>query len=451
MDGAIRTRIEQMNPWIGRPGLAARHAQRQRPSTYIERRAAASLAEASAHVRLAHLLIGPRQAGKSTLIWSMVARERRPLLFLNCEDPLARAWCNSAVEFGHELDEWLPEGGFLFLEEAQWLDEAGRFVKGLVDLRLNRRIVVTGSSSFHLMARTRESLAGRATYHRIWPLSLDEVAPRDPNMPLAGYRRDARSALERQLVFGGYPEAWTSHDPASVLGRLLTAFVLRDASDRFRLERPDAFRVLIQLMAGQIGDLVNYTEWAAILGISSSTVKDYIAVLEETHIVRRLRPFIGGKRAELTQTPKAYFIDNGLRNALVGGFQPLEGRTDVGKLVENWVFSELHARYPEPAGVRYWRTRNGAEVDFVLEPSPGERIAIEVKATRSNRHKIPPAARSFISAYKPRRFLVIHRGEPYVSQVGDCPIEWIPAELLPGRIDAIVGATGSGEVGRAGG
>src|SRR5690606_12764578 len=116
----------------------------------------------------------------------------------------------------------------------------------------------------------------------------------------------------------------------------------------------------------QVGDLANLSEWARILGIATTTVAEYVNILEETHIVRRLRPFIGGKRAELTQTPKVYVVDNGLRNALAGGFEPLERRTDTGKLLENWVFSELNKPFPEPGEVRYWRTRSAAEVDFVL-------------------------------------------------------------------------------------
>jgi uncharacterized protein len=435
-DPDLRRLVERANPWVGRPSDLPALAGRFLPDRPIPRTEAARLTAALVDARKAHLVVGPRQAGKSTLVWSIVARSPGHLLYLNAEEPLIRAWCRSPGTFGAELDEWLPPGGTLFLEEAQWLDDAGLFLKGLVDARIGRSIVATGSSSFHLLARTRESLAGRATRHRVWPLALDEVAPPDRAAPLAAQRRAAREALDRMLVVGGYPDAWQHDSPGAVLHELVTAFVLRDASDRFRIERPDALRLLLRLAAGQVGDLVNHSEWSRVLGISASTVGDYVALLEETHLLVAARPFIGGRRAELTQATKIYFVDNGLRNAIAGGFDTLESRVDAGKLLENWVFSELHKRFPEPGGVRYWRTRNGAEVDFVIEPTPGALVAVEVKAS-TGAAGIGRSMYSFIEAYRPAAVLVVYRGEPRDEQVGGVAVRWVPAELLPRALDEL--------------
>jgi len=210
----------------------------------------------------------------------------------------------------------------------------------------------------------------------------------------------------------------------------VTAFVLRDASDRFRIERPDAFVKLLRLVAGATGSLNNRAELAAILGIAATTVDDYLSILEESHILRRIRPFIGGKRAELTKTPRTYFIDNGLRNSLTGNLGPFELRADHGPLLENWVFSELHKRFPEPGGVRYWRTRNGAEVDFVVEPDPGTVVPIEVKAA-SGAVALSRSSRSFIEAYEPGVMLVVYRGGPREQRVGSTVVRWMPAHDLP--------------------
>lgn len=435
MDTDLRIFLERTNPWFDDPAAAATEARKRLPATYLPRTVTPALRETLEDTNHAHLVIGPHQAGKSTSIWNVLAERSTPLLFLNCEEPLVRHWCRSPGLFAADLGEWLPEGGTVFFEEAQWLDEAGLFFKGLVDAHTGRRVMVTGSSSFHLLARTRESLAGRATRHRVWPLSLREVAPPAPHRPAAARRRDARAAQERQLIHGGYPEAWTAHDPPQVLHELVTAFVLRDASDRYRIERPDVFRLLLHLAAGQIGDLVNYTEWSQILGVATSTVSDYTALLEESHILRLVRPFIGGKRAEITQTPKVFYLDNGLRNAVAGGFGPLDQRTDLGKLLENWVFTELHKHFPEPGAVRYWRTRNGAEVDFVLEPTPGNLIGVEVKSHRARPPRISRALRSFIAAYSPQRILYIHRGEPGRAEIDGCQVQWVPAELLPEALE----------------
>ncbi len=437
MTPELRALLELTNPWLGDPVAAQLAARRRIPEHLLPRAVAPGLAAALEDRRRAHLVIGPRQAGKSTLVWSLLSARPQPLLFLNCEETLIRQWCASPARFVGDLAEWLPEDGVVFLEEAQWLDEAGLFLKGLVDAQTGRRIVVTGSSSYHLLARTRESLAGRATRHALWPLSLREVVPTASESSPAAFRRARREAMERQLLIGGYPEAWVSQRPESVLQELLTAFVLRDASDRFRIERPDAFRLLLRLLAGQVGDVGSFSEWSHILGVAVSTVSDYVALLEETHLLRRVRPFIGGKRAELTQAPRFYFLDNGLRNLLAGGLAPLDERADLGKLLENWVASELHKRYPEPGEVRYWRTTGGAEVDFVLEPRPGVLVGVEVKARTGNSLKVTRSMHSFIEAYQPHRMLLVHRGETERQVVGGTEVVAVPAELLPEALDEV--------------
>lgn len=129
------------------------------------------------------------QTGKSALVWTIVA----------------------------EAAEFLPTGGLLFLEEAQWLDEAGLFIKGIVDAHPGWAVFATGSASFHLLARTRESLAGRATRHHLWPFSLDEATHDAPAAPPAALRAARDQAIARMLVWGSYPAAWTSDAPRNVL------------------------------------------------------------------------------------------------------------------------------------------------------------------------------------------------------------------------------------------
>lgn len=441
MDPSTQQVLSLSNPWLLEPKRFGALTRGRLPDVLIPRAAAARLSGVLRDTRKAHLVIGPRQAGKSTLVWATLRDLDRPVLYLDCEEVAIRTWCTSPTVFAAEVAEWSPPGGVLFFEEAQWLHEPGLFLKGLVDARLDRTLAVTGSASFHLLARTRESLAGRATRHRLWPLSLAEVIDAPPEALPAVRRLAAQRALERHIVVGGYPDAWTAEQPKAVLDELVGAFVLRDASDRFRIARPDAFRTLLRLVAGQVGDLISRAELAQVLGIAATTVDDYLGLLEETHILRRIRPFAGGKRAELTKTPKPYFVDPGLRNALIGNMSPLQARADFGKLLESWVFSELHKAFPEPGGVRFWRSRSGAEVDFVLEPRPNHLLPLEVKAGRGQL-RLPRAARSFIEAYAPERFIMVYRGERRTQAVGNTEVEWLPVELLPDRLAALTGRNG---------
>lgn len=363
----------------------------------------------------AMLVIGPRQAGKSTWVWHLLSREGGGVLFVDCELHRFRQWCRDPGAFLEDLRQILPHPPAVFLEEVQHLDEAGLFIKGLIDRRIPCPLIVTGSSSYHLSARTRESLAGRARRARLLPFSLEEICEDLDEHADAGIRQariDER--LGRHLTVGGYPRVWLSDAPETELAALVEAFVIRDASDLYRLRRLDAFRTLLKLAASQIGSVVNLSEWASIAGVSVPTVSEYLQLMEESHLLVRLPPFAGGKRVELTSSPKLYFVDVGLRNQLVGDLSPFQYRTDRGPLLENHVFSELHKAMPFAGSLNWWRTRAGAEVDFVV--SEGQRrVGIEVKASPLRRPMLTRGARSFIDDRLRRRVLegqIARRGAP---------------------------------------
>jgi hypothetical protein len=129
----MRFFLERTNPWADDVDAARAEARRRVPSPFVDRRTIPALRGAIGTANRAHLVVGPRQAGKSTAIWRVLADEAAPLLFLDCEEPLVRHWCASPGLFAADLRDWLPPGGIVFLEEAQWLDEAGLFLKGVVD------------------------------------------------------------------------------------------------------------------------------------------------------------------------------------------------------------------------------------------------------------------------------------------------------------------------------
>ena len=184
--------------------------------------------------------------------------------------------------------------------------------------------------------------------------------------------------------------------------------MLRDASDVYKIKRPDAFRKLLSLVASQIGNLVNLSSWAAKSGVSVTRVTEYGNIMTESHIVKLVQPFVGGKRAEITSTPKIFFLDNGLRNFLFGGFTSLDQRGDLGALMENFVFTELCKNTnPLLDSILYWRSTSGAEVDFIIRKSDSI-WAIEVKAGSMKRPAITRSLRSFIQAYRPENVMVLN-------------------------------------------
>jgi len=430
----LQTILVRDNPWLTDSGQLGAWLRGHRPEPYIPRRVGRENRDRWTDPRRAHLVIGPRQAGKSSVLWAHLAELGQPALHVDCEQALVQSWCESAPLFLTDLDGLLDEPVVILFDEVQHLDEAGLFIKGLIDRKYPRPLLVTGSSSYHLGARTRESLAGRATRTTLLPLSLAEVSRDLEDRPALLRQRELEERLARHLVVGGYPDVWLSDDPAPVLTELVESFVLRDASDLFRIERPDALRGLLRLLARQVGSLVNLSEWASLLGISRDTVASYLAILEESHVVHAMRPFAGGKRSELTSRPKVFLIDPGLRNHLVGDLRAPDERTDMGPMLESWIFSELHKVLPRGHSIHFWRSTSGAEVDFVIAGPNGCR-AVEVKAQRMKRPSLPRASRSFIEAYDPDRFVVVNRGLEHAETLGNTSILW----TTPDRLTAALG------------
>jgi predicted AAA+ superfamily ATPase len=158
--------------------------------------------------------------------------------------------------------------------------------------------------------------------------------------------------------------------------------------------------------------------------VDAATIHAYVEILEESHIVKMVRPFAGGKRRELTTAPKIYFVDNGIRNQLLNAFSTdISLRTDKGALMENWAFAELYKRLPLTAAIHFWRSKAGGEVDFVVEQA-GKIMALEVKAAALDRPRISRAARSFIAAYHPEKFVILNRSLETTLTIDNCRIDF---------------------------
>jgi uncharacterized protein len=426
MNPQLRRVLLAENPWLRGEDLLP-WIQRFLPPVYLPRRL-----HLVADERIV-LVVGPRQAGKSTLIWKTLEEAAEPVLFLNCEEPSIRDWLTSPAAFLADLAENAPQARALFFEEVQRLPEAGLFLKGLVDRKTTLRIYATGSSSFDLEAATRESLAGRAQRHLLLPLSLAEAGAALPSSSPLAREEELSQRVERMMIYGGYPTVLTSDDPRRDLASLVEAFVVRDTSDRFRIRHTAALRKILELAASQIGNLVNLSEWAALSNISNDTVAEYCRLLEETHLIRLVRPFVGGKRAEITGARKVFLLDNGIRNQLFGGFQPAAERSDRGALLENLVFTELAKTvHPLLDGLSTWRSKSGAEMDFVVEHQ-GRLLACEVKAGDS-RGTLSRSARSFVEAYEPEELLLVNRRAFPETALGSTRVRFLRAEELAGAV-----------------
>ena len=190
----IRDRLLQLNPWFDNTAFYNDEMARRMPDPFVPR--AISLKRFD-DPRKAKFIVGPRQAGKSTLVWSYLANlEPRRVMFLNGEEALVRSWCDSAIGLVRDLQKEFPMVNNLFFDEAQHIENMGLLAKGLVDAKADLNIFVTGSSSFHLMDRVRESLAGRAERRVLLPFSIDELSKNQGStIPAVAKKRKRRNTL----------------------------------------------------------------------------------------------------------------------------------------------------------------------------------------------------------------------------------------------------------------
>ncbi len=345
------------------------------------------------------ILIGARQIGKSTLLKQIVEELKSNgeiVYFLNLERK------NVLQELDQEPENLfkfcpLTEGKriIIMIDEIQYLKDASGFLKLLYDEHADRvKIVATGSSAFYIDKDFKDSLAGRKRIFQMPTLDFDEFVDFKGKTELLSDLIDLRNGkkqksvyenmffamLDEYLNYGGYPAVVLENDPSEkkeLLKEIRDSYIKRDILESGVVEEEKLYRLLM-VLASQSGNLLNVNELSNTLRINNSTIESYLYVLQKCFHISLVRPFYGNLRKELIKMPKIYLNDLGLRNILINYFAPIEQRADKGALLENYVFRKLIEKH-EPDQVKFWRTADGKEVDFVLETSFQKGYAVEVK------------------------------------------------------------------------
>ena len=306
------------------------------------------------------IIYGARQTGKTTLAHQVSERYHNPL-YLNCDDPTVVA--NLTKRSAQELKSYIGNSDIVIIDEAQRVENIGLSIKLLHDTYPEIALLVTGSSSLDLANKVTEPLTGRSVELRLYPLSVQEVSQSVP---------DIQAYAKTLIVRGGYPGLWnlSAEDAAVQLRNIATNYLYRDAFSPLVSFDQTVLNNLLQLLAYQIGNEVNYSELSRRLGTSRDTIERYIDLLEKAFIVFRRNQYRKNLRAEVGRLRKIYFVDLGIRNALIDDFKPLESRDDTGALWENFCIVErLKYLGTTTRHVRsyYWRNSNKREIDLVEE------------------------------------------------------------------------------------
>lgn len=318
------------------------------------------------------VILGPRQVGKTTLL-KQLTLEASNVLSFDCDNMDDRLALENKTKT--ELAALVGHTSTIIIDEAQRVHNVGMTLKMLGDLHLDAQIYVTGSSSLQLADDINEPATGRLLEFNLYPLSLSEIAAH------TSWREENR-LLEHRLIYGTYPEIVNHPEHARVLlQNIVNSYLYKDLLEYKGIKKPDMLRKLVTALALQIGNEVSYNELGSLLRIDKETVENYIDLLEKCFVIFRLDSYSRNLRNEIKKGKKIYFYDNGVRNAIINNFSPLEMRNDVGALWENLMMIERRKRnaYSGQFVQQYfWRTQKQQEIDLI-EEKDGQLSAFEFK------------------------------------------------------------------------
>ena len=330
-------------------------------------------------------ILGARQCGKTTLM-RHVFKDLKNAKFISFDNKKILQVFEQDIELF--IKNYIENTDFLFVDEFQYAKEGGRTLKFIYDNH-KTKIIISGSSAAELSIQSIKYLVGRIFVFTLSPFSFYEfIKYKNKNIyeklikdnKLSELAKSIlKSLYEEYVIFGGYPEAVIAkekEEKIQIIKNIFNTYLLREIREILQIDDDRRLMQLIKALALQLGNQANYNELSTLTGFNYKELIRYIDILKKTFACLESKPYFRNKRKELVKTPKFYFLDNGFRNIAIDNFQDFDKRTDRGQLNENFVASEL---FKKEFVLRYWRTKAGAEVDFVVERE-NKLIPIEVKS-----------------------------------------------------------------------
>lgn len=347
------------------------------------------------------IVLGARRVGKTELIKQVLSNFKDEYLFLNGEDMDVQKLLEYRSQKNYEL--LLGEKRMLVIDEAQDIPDIGSKLKFMVDTIEGLKVLVSGSSVFDLTNKMGEPLVGRKTTFYLYPFAQMEFSKVETYL-------DTRASLEERLIFGSYPEL--SHLPGrkekiDYLKEQVNSYLLKDILTFEGIQKQDKIVSLLKIIAFRAGSEISLESIGNDLQISKNTVEKYLDLLTKVFVIYRVSGFSRNLDNEITKKHKWYFWDNGIRNAIIGNFNGLSQRDDVGQLWENYLISErlkFQTYRQTHLSTYFWRTHNKQEIDWI-EEEEGKLSAFEFKWNPNKPAKIPSAWKN---GYPDADFMNVH-------------------------------------------
>ncbi len=350
------------------------------------------------------LIAGARRTGKTFLIHQLTAElGEKKCLLLNGEDmTIQQQLRNRSVQHYKSLLEGYK---YVIIDEAQKIPEIGLILKLMVDELKSIRLIVTGSSVFDLKNKLGEPLTGRKKDFMLFPVSQMEYKQIENKL-------ERHRNLDDKLIYGCYPELLhikTGKQKQEYLHEIVSSYLYKDILVLENLRNADKIIDLLRLIAWQIGGEVSLEELGRKLQMSKNTVERYLDLLTKVFVLFKVSGFSRNLRKEIVKTKRWYFYDNGIRNAVISAFQPMNQRNDIGMLWENYLASE-RLKFQHYNGRKtnnyFWRTHDRQEIDWVEEYN-GKLSGFEFKYNFQKTKFRAPAA--WKDAYPKATYKVISR------------------------------------------
>jgi len=348
------------------------------------------------------VLLGARRVGKTKLIEKLIKNSSDKILFLNGDDIETHQILETQSVIHYK--KIIGNHTLLVIDEAQEIPLIGIKLKLMVDSIEGLKILITGSSALEINNQIGEPLVGRMSTYNLFPIAQIEFSTIENILT-------TQSNLGERLVYGSYPELMhlpTYHEKMKYLKEMVNNQLLRDILAFEGIKKRDKIIALLQIVALRVGTELSLESIGKELQISKNTVEKYLDLFSKVFIIYQVSGFSKNRENEITKKKKWYFVDNGLRNAIINNFRAIDNRQDVGMLWENYLNSERKKmlEYKEISVLEYfWRTHSQQEIDRI-EVQNNQISAFEFKWSDENA-KIPY---EFAKSYPNANFNIVHRG-----------------------------------------